>query len=76
MHANINRFSVRKGVMITVQILINGRVILARSARNVDPKVDAEESTYKVDDGSIIKHRRADGAVKLAKKLLDTIEEV
>lgn len=61
--------------MITVQVLINGKVILARSARNVDPKVDVEESTYKVDDGTIIKHRRCDGAVKLAHLLLDTIEE-
>jgi len=61
--------------MITVQILINGVVVLARSARNVDPKVDAEESTYKVDDGSTIKHRRADGAVKLAKLMLDTVVE-
>ena len=62
--------------MITVQILINGQVILARSARNVDPRVGAEESTYKVDDGSIIKYKRDDGAVKLAKKMLDTIREV
>jgi hypothetical protein len=61
--------------MITVQILINGAVILARSARNVDPKLDAEESTYKVDDGSTIKHKRSDGAVKLAKAMLDTIKE-
>ena len=61
--------------MITVQILINGNVILARSARNVDPKLDAEESTYKVDDGSTIKPKRKDGAVKLAKAMLDTIEE-
>lgn len=61
--------------MITVQILINGQVILARSARNVEPKLDVEESMYKVDDGTIIKHRRCDGAVELARLMLDTIEE-
>lgn len=61
--------------MISVQILINGNVVLSRTARNVVPQVDAEESTYAVDDGSIIKHKREDGAVKLAKKMLDTIRE-
>ena len=75
MHAKLNRFSVRKGVMITVQILINGRVILARSARNANPKVDDEESVYHVDDGSVIYHKRGDGAVKLAKAMLDGIRE-
>jgi hypothetical protein len=28
-----------------------------------------------VDDGSTIKHKRSDGAVKLAKAMLDTIKE-
>ena len=71
--------------MITVQILINGAVILSRSARNTGSVVDnanlsgpmslSGECIYAVDDGSTIKHKRADGAVKLAKAMLDTIHE-
>ena len=68
--------------MITVQILINGQVILARSARNVgsagesnDEGYPTDMCLYHVDDGSTIKHKRSDGAVKLAHLLLDTIKE-
>lgn len=55
--------------MITVAILVNGNPLTARSARRIMP------NTYKCDDGTIIKHKYEDGAVALAKKLLDTIKE-
>ena len=60
--------------MLTVSILINGNPIMARSAvkRGRLPNGDTR---YAVDDGSEIFHRREDGAVALAKKLLDTIVE-
>ena len=59
--------------MITVSISINGRVIYARSARNVGGE---DICKYRLDDGSFILHKRKNGAIKLAKKMLDTIKEV
>ena len=68
--------------MITVQVLINGEVIYARTAVNIgkvkDDWVRGQSTTickYKNDDGSFIEHDRKHGAVKLAKKMLDTIKE-
>lgn len=61
--------------MITVAILINGNPIMARSAVNKGCKNEKGETRYRCDDGSHIMHKREDGAVKLAKKLLDTIVE-
>lgn len=61
--------------MITVQILINGKVILARSARNIRVAPDDEESEYHLDDGYCLLHKRKDGAVKLAIKMLQWVEE-
>jgi len=63
--------------MITVAILINGQPIMARSAASIGrhPEYDHWDR-YQCDDGSVILHRPADGAVALAKKLLDTIKEV
>lgn len=60
--------------MITVQILINGEVIYARTAVNKG-KANKELSKYEVDTGETLLHDRNDGAVKLAKKLLETIKE-
>lgn len=60
--------------MITVNILINGRPIFTRSAVNVGGSSDGE-CHYDVDDGTRIVHVRSDGAVKLAKMMLDTIKE-
>jgi len=61
--------------VITVAILINGQPIAARSAVNTG-RTDGEGFTeYSVDDGSTVLHRRGDGAVELAMKLLDTIRE-
>jgi predicted Rdx family selenoprotein len=59
--------------MITVAILINGQPIVARNAINRDNKNKKGETEYFTDSGEIVWHRRADGAVALAKKLLDTI---
>lgn len=67
--------------MITVQISINGETIFARTAANTKRKTakSARENTdtyvYKVDDGSKIEHNKEDGAIELAKKMLDTIHE-
>jgi hypothetical protein len=55
--------------------LINGNPIYSRSAVNVS--IDSSEpQEYKVDDGRIISHNSTDGAVVLAKRLLDGIIEV
>jgi len=61
--------------MITVQILINGQVIYARSAVNISND-SIQPQTYKLDTGRKIKHQQSSGAVKLAKKMLNSIKEV
>jgi len=62
--------------MITVTISINGVVLMARSAVNISPvKTKNALCKYEVDDGTVIEHNRKDGAVALARKLLDTIKE-
>lgn len=58
--------------MITVAIYINDRVIYTRTAVN---RIE-ETGGYINDDGSIILHDPEDGAIELAKKMLDTIHEV
>ena len=58
--------------MLTVSILINGRPVYARSVVNRL----AELGGYVCDDGSLIEHDPADGAVELAVKALRTIHEV
>ena len=61
--------------MITVQININGNCIFARSAtRTKEPDANGK-ATYKVDDGKEIRFNPDEGAIKLAHKLLDCIEE-
>ena len=63
--------------MITVNILINGKTIYTRSAVNKSsPDVtELVNNTYAVDTGTYIKHKPVEGAVALAKKMLDTIKE-
>jgi len=62
--------------MITVNILINGKALIARSAVN-QLKTDKDGfDTYKTDCGQIIKHKRKDGPVILAKKMLDLVKEM
>ena len=61
--------------MITVSILINGQPIFTRSARNQDNEKDEKgETKYITDAGDVIWHKRCDGAVELAKAMLDTIK--
>ena len=64
-------------MMITVAILINGNPIMARSAHRIadGDKDENKPATYKLDSGKIVKHFPDDGAVTLAKKLLDDIED-
>ena len=57
--------------MIGVYITINGEPIFARTAVNRLK----ERGVYVVDDGSEIKHDREDGAVALAIKLLQLIQD-
>lgn len=61
--------------MITVAILINGNLLMARSAVNQAKQNDKGETMYVTDSSEIVWHKREDGALKLAHKLLDTIRE-
>lgn len=58
--------------MLTVSISINGEPIYTRTVVN---RVN-ETGFYICDDGTKIKHKKSDGAVKLAIKALKTIKEV
>ena len=62
--------------MISVIIAINGNPIMARSAVRTEDEDVNNKATYKIDDGTIIRHNPGDGAVNLAIKLLKTIKEV
>ena len=61
--------------MITVAILINGNPIMARSATRTTEDESADDCEYRCDTGETIRHRPDAGAVALAKKLLDTLQE-
>ncbi len=62
--------------MITAAILVNGNPIMARSAHRVAEGGMVDGTTYyKCDDGGIIAHDPEDGAVKLAIKLLERLDE-
>lgn len=61
--------------MMTVAIMVNGHPIFTRSAVNIGPVKGGTLHRYKVDDGSIVTHRREDGALPLARKLLQRIRE-
>ncbi len=61
--------------MITVAILLNGNPLMARSAVNTEKETADGSTIYKVDTGETINHRKSDGAVKLAIKMLKTIRE-
>lgn len=60
--------------MITVAIMINGRPIMARSAVNT-AKTRRGKTVYRLDTGKDLLHNPDDGAVKLAKMMLDSIED-
>lgn len=57
--------------MISVSIAINGEPIYARSCVNRR----REHNAYICDDGTHIEHNPDDGAVALAIKMLQTIQE-
>ena len=59
----------------SASVQVNGNVVVARSCRRTDRTDEDGRSIYKVDDGSEVAHYREDGAVELAKKLLNTVEE-
>jgi len=62
--------------MISVAIMINGNPIMARSAVNQGkPKLHDGTVEYLVDDGTRLYHKPGEGAIVLAKMLLDTIKE-
>lgn len=60
--------------MFTVAILVNGQPILARSAVNQTERNDKGETRYLLDSGHEVWHRRDDGAIALARKLIDTFD--
>jgi len=61
--------------MITVAIMINGHPLMSRAAARIeDPDKDGK-ATYKLDSGRVIKHAPVDGAISLAHKLLDDLDE-
>lgn len=62
-----------RDAMLTVQILINGQVLFARSCSRTSE--DQDVSIYQSDDGTEIEHKASDGAIVLARKLLETIKE-
>lgn len=61
--------------MITVSIFINGNPLYTRSARNTGNEDDTGCTEYITDTGEYLYHDRDDGAVELARKMLDTIKE-
>jgi len=62
--------------MITVSININSQPIYTRSAVNTGERHKITNHVkYALDTGQIILHHPEDGAVVLAKKMLDTIQE-
>jgi len=60
--------------MISVGIFINNQLIRSISAKRLGNKTTGV-CTYKTDGGLLVTHCREDGAVALAKKLLDLIDE-
>lgn len=65
--------------MITVSITINNRPLFARTAVNVTKDRGGNVKgcdIYYLDTGVDIYHRADDGAVALAKQMLDTIKEL
>lgn len=61
--------------MITVTISINGSPIFTRSATQELPMQKDGKYPYDIDTGETVLHHPNDGAVALAKMLLDTITE-
>lgn len=62
--------------MITVAILINGQPLYTRSAVNMEETDKHGMTRYRLDDGSDIWHDPDFGAKALAKKMIESIQEV
>ena len=60
--------------MITIAILINGNPLLAINAINKSLENGDGQTLYLTTEGQKVWHKRSDGAVVLAKKLLDCIK--
>ena len=60
--------------MITITIFINGNPILTRSATQGEV-LGQGRYAYNLDDGNVVEHDYNDGAVELAKKMLDKIDK-
>ena len=60
--------------MVTVTVSIKGTPVFTRSAMRIRQKSDSTE-TYLVDTGKQIHIKEGEGAVALAHKMLNTIEE-
>jgi len=57
---------------LIVEIKVNYNTIIRRTAVRIDNYDLSEEvSTYELDDGTTLRHRYKDGAVKLAVKMLE-----
>ena len=61
--------------MITVSILINGEPIFTRTAVNKGEAKSSVHTKYHLDSGNTVMHNPKHGAVKLAKLMLDDINE-
>ena len=61
--------------MITVTISINAEPIYTRTAINMGYNPNGT-CRYRLDDGTELDHFRDDGAIALAQRMLDTIEEI
>ena len=61
---------------LIVEIKINNDTIIRRTAVRIDNyDLSKKVSTYKLDDGTIIRHRYESGAAKLAIKMLKGVDE-
>ena len=62
--------------MMNVTISINGNILYSRSVRNTGSKTKDGRTLYNCDTGENILHNDKEGAIVLAKKMLDTISEI
>lgn len=58
--------------MITVAILINGQPIFTRTATNESEQNERGETKYLLDTGEVLWHYGEEGAIDLAKAMLET----
>jgi len=60
--------------MIECKILINGYPVFWKQAVRQVEKFPGRDALYKTGDGFFIRHNPDDGAIELAKKLMDSWE--